>query len=100
MKRIFSLLIVLVMVCGMLPVVASAADQTVTLTFDAAKANRTSFSTTKQVWAQNGITFTNDKGASNNNVADYANPVRLYASSTITIEYPGMTKLVLTTCRN
>ena len=95
MKRIFSLLIVLVMVCGMLPIVASAADQTVTLTFDAAKANRTSFSTTKQVWAQNGITFTNDKGASSNNVADYANPVRLYANSTITIEYPGMTKLVL-----
>lgn len=35
MKRIFSLLIVLVMVCGMLPVVASAADGTWTLVKDA-----------------------------------------------------------------
>ena len=35
MKRIFSLLIVLVMVCGMLPVVASAADGTWTMVKDA-----------------------------------------------------------------
>lgn len=64
-----------------------------TLSF-ANKAQRTSFSTTQQVWEQNGITFLNDKG-SGNNVADYANPVRLYANSKITIEAPGnITKIV------
>ena len=65
-----------------------------TLSF-ANKAQRTSFSTTKQVWAQNGITFTNDKASSSNNVADYAAPVRLYANSKVTVEAPGnITKIV------
>lgn len=48
--------------------------------------NRTDFSTTVQVWEQNGIIFTNNKGNSTTNVADYSNPVRLYKSSTIKIE--------------
>lgn len=65
-----------------------------TLSF-ANKAQRTSFSTSKQVWEQNGITFTNDKGSSNSNVADYASPVRLYANSKVTVEAPGnITKIV------
>ena len=64
-----------------------------TLSF-ADKAQRTSFSTTKQVWEQNGITFTNDKASSTNAVADYAKPVRLYANSKVTVEHPGMTKIV------
>ena len=54
----------------------------------ASKDQRTSFSTSQQIWEQNGITLTNDKAASTNNVADYANPVRLYKSSSITIEAP------------
>lgn len=59
------------------------------------KAQRTSFSTTQQVWEQNGITFTNDKASSSNNVADYANPVRLYANSKVTVSAPGkITKIV------
>ena len=57
-------------------------------------ANRTSYSTTQQVWEQNGVTVTNDKASSSNNVADYSNPVRLYASSTLTVEYASMTKIV------
>ena len=56
-----------------------------TLSF-ADKAQRTSFSTTQQVWSQNGITFTNNKSASTTNVADYAKPVRLYASSNVVVE--------------
>ena len=64
----------------------------VTLSF-ADKANRTEFTSTKQVWMQNGITLTNDKGSSTSNVADYANPARFYKSSKITVEYPGMTKI-------
>ena len=59
------------------------------LTFDASKENRIEFSTTKQVWEQNGITFTNNKGSSTSNVADYGGPIRLYAKSGITISAPG-----------
>lgn len=56
-----------------------------TLSF-ADKAQRTSYSTSQQVWAQNGITFTNDKGSSTSDVADYADPARCYKGSSITIE--------------
>lgn len=65
-----------------------------TLSF-ANKAQRTSFSTTQQIWKQNGITFTNDKATSSNAVADYANPVRLYAGSKVTVAADGnITKIV------
>lgn len=70
-------------------------ESTVSLTFDANKANRTEFSTSKQVWAQNGITFTNNKASSTNNIADYGAPVRLYANSSISITVDGnITKIV------
>ena len=59
------------------------------------KANRITFTTTKQVWMQNGIVLTNDKGSSSNNVADYANPARFYAGSKITIECAQMKEIVL-----
>ena len=73
---------------------AWGADATATLSF-ADKAQRTSFSTTKQVWEQNGVTFTNNKG-SGSNVADYAAPVRLYQNSEIIVECTlgNMTKIV------
>ena len=64
-----------------------------TLSF-ASKDNRTTFTTQTQVWEQNGITFTNDKGDSTSNIADYASPVRCYAKSTITLEAKGMTTVV------
>lgn len=73
---------------AMFVVTASAAEATATLTFDSNKSNRTSFSTSKQVWEQNGIVFTNNKG-SGINVADYGAPVRLYKGSSISIEAPG-----------
>ena len=78
----------LAMVLTMLLIVgigqAWGAEPTATLSF-ANKAQRTSFSTTKQVWEQNGVTFTNDKANSSNAVADYAAPVRLYAGSSVTV---------------
>lgn len=78
-----------------LTVTTNAWAEEATLSF-ANKAQRTSFSTAKQVWAQNGVTFTNDKASSSNAVADYANPVRLYASSSVTVECSlgNMTKIV------
>ena len=56
-------------------------------------ANRTSFSKTQQIWEQNGIKIVNDKANSTVDVADYKNPARFYASSNLTIYYPGMTKI-------
>ena len=64
-----------------------------TLSF-ADKANRTEFSGTVQVWTQNGITLTNNKDASTSAVADYADPARFYASSSVTVERNGMLKIV------
>lgn len=58
----------------------------VSLSF-ADKVQRTSYSSDKQVWEQNGITLTNDKGSSTSNVGDYAGPARFYKNSSITIEY-------------
>ena len=65
--------------------VFSVQAEDATLSF-ANKAQRTSFSSTMQVWQQNGVTFTNNKASSTNTVADYANPVRLYANSELVIE--------------
>ena len=56
-------------------------------------ANRTTFTTSQQVWEQNGIKVVNDKGASTSNVADYSNPARFYKSSKLTVECSGMTKI-------
>ena len=52
-------------------------------------ANRTEFDGEHQVWKQNGITVTNNKGASSSNVADYSNPARFYKSSEVIIEASG-----------
>ncbi len=66
----------------------------VTISF-ADVANRTVFTTSQQVWVQNGITVTNDKTSSSSPIADYSNPVRFYKGSNITVQYPGMTKIVI-----
>ena len=58
-------------------------------------ANRTVYSSTQQVWKQNGITITNDKASSASNVGDYTNPGRFYKGSKVTITAPGMTKIVI-----
>ena len=64
-----------------------AEPATATLSF-ANKAQRTEYSTSKQVWTQNGITLTNNKG-SGSNVGDYANPARFYANTEIILEAQG-----------
>lgn len=70
---------------------ASSGTQTVkeaAISF-ADKANRTEYSTSKQVWEQNGIKVTNEKAGSTTNVGDYANPGRFYKGSNVKIEAPG-----------
>ena len=86
--------VLLVLIVPMFAFTASAADTEATLSF-ASTAQRTSFSTSQQVWEQNGIIFTNDKASSTTAVADYAKPARLYAGSSVEIEAPGnITKIV------
>lgn len=63
-------------------------------------ANRTSYSTTEQVWEQNGIKLTNSKGASTTNVGDYSNPIRIYANSTVKLEFTSAMKEIVFHCNN
>ena len=74
---------------------AANATSSVTISF-ASTAQRTVFTTSQQVWEQNGITVTNNKASSTSNVADYSNPARFYKSSELIIAYPGMTKIEFT----
>ena len=79
-------------------VVIEAPEGSATLSF-ADKANRTVFTTSQQVWEQNGVKLTNDKAGSTSDVADYVAPARFYKNSMITVEYAGMTKIEFT-CNN
>ena len=72
----------------------TTADATLNLT---GNANLVSGSANQNVFAQNGITFTNDKASSSSDLVvqdSYAQ--RAYKGSTVKIEYPGMTKIVIT----
>ncbi len=71
-----------------------SSEMTATIDFSKAE-QRTSLSTTEQVWSNAGITLTNSKGASTNDVADYTNPARFYKSSNIEIasSVGNMTKI-------
>ncbi|MBR2436831.1 MAG: hypothetical protein IKB24_04800 [Alistipes sp.] len=80
---------------GVITVSTTGQATSATLSF-ADKAQRTSYSTSQQVWEQNGITFTNNKASSSTNVGDYANPVRLYANSEVIVEYGNMKKIDFT----
>ena len=81
--------------CGAVEVVVPSEA---TITFDDA-AKRTQFTTDIQVWEENGVKVTNNKASSTSNVGDYVKPARFYKSSTVTVEYPGMTKIVFN-CNN
>ena len=59
-------------------------EYTATLSF-ADTSTRVSQDVSSQVWKENGIILTNEKGASTSDVIDSYNPVRIYKSSTITI---------------
>lgn len=93
MSKILSIVLVLAMVMSF-ALVAHAEDVTATLSF-ADVANRTVFNAEQQVWEANGVKVTNNKAGSRNDVADYSNPARFYAGSDLTIEYPGMSKIVV-----
>ena len=76
-------------------------SETATLSFSD-KAKRTEYTTSKQVWSDNGITLTNNKASSTTNVGDYANPARFYKNSEIIIDFPSsnVKEIVFTTPAN
>lgn len=70
------------------PVDPNAKEVEATISF-ASTAQRTSQSSTEQVWVNEGVTFTNS-----GSVANYSNPVRLYSGSNVVVEHEAMTKIV------
>lgn len=80
--------------CGAAKPQGGTSETTAEIGFDST-ANRTVFNANQQVWVANGITITNDKASSGVDVADFSNPARFYAGSNLTIEFEGMTKLVI-----
>lgn len=103
MKSLFkkSLLVLMVAFIAVftLSITNKVVAQDVTITFnDTSK--RTEFTTSKQVWAENGITVTNDKSSSTSNVGDYANPARFYKSSKLTIEYSENISKIVFDCNS
>ena len=75
-------------VCGAVKVTS----EKVNISF-ADTSNRTSLNTNLQIWAQNGITVTNNKAKSSVDVKDHSNPARFYAGSDVIIAGQGITKL-------
>ena len=101
MRKLVAVLMAVMMLMCIVPFSAAAEGGSATIDFTD-KENRVSYSTEQQVWAQNGITVTNNKGASTSNVGDYGGegyPARFYKSSTVTIEYPGITGILIE-CRD
>ena len=80
MKKLFTLFAAM-----LIATMGFAAEATATISF-ANKAQRTVYTSSQQVWEQNGIVVTNDKASSSTNVGDYANPARFYKSSKVTIQ--------------
>lgn len=89
------LLVVLTLSFG----VTVKAATTATITFDSTS-KRTTFTTSQQIWVENGITVTNNKGSSTSNVADYANPARFYKSSKLTITYENKISQIVFDCNS
>lgn len=96
MKKILSILVCVCVLLSAMVFTASAADGSATISF-APDENRVSYSSSQQVWQENGITVTNNKGASTNNLRDKLTDdhIRCYKGSEVIIEYPGMTTIVI-----
>ena len=63
-------------------------------------ANRVEWDTEHQIWSANGITLTNNKGASTSNVADYSAPARFYKSSELIVECDKAMSKIEFACNN
>ena len=64
-------------------------------------ANRTYFSTDRQVWVQNGIVVTQNKYISTSNIGDYYSPIRLYKGTDLTVAVrEGQISSIVFHCNN
>ena len=81
------------------PVDPNAKEVEATISF-ATTAQRLSQDSNSQVWANGGVTFTNNKSASQNAVVSNTNPVRLYANSELVIECAGNIKKIVFDCNS
>lgn len=63
-------------------------------------ANRTTFTTSQQVFEANGIKVINDKASSTSPVADYVAPARFYKSSKVTVSAPGNITTIVFDCNS
>ena len=66
----------------------------------ASTAQRLSQDGNSQMWSNGGITFKNNKSASQNAVVGNTNPVRLYANSELVIECAGNITKIVFDCNN
>lgn len=98
MKKILSVLLVVLMLVGMLPmnaIHAHAAETTETLNIYGSTGTKTSDSSSIS-WTSNNVTFTNGKGSTAIRTSD-SDHYRLYQNSSVTISAPGnITKIVVT----
>ena len=86
-KRLLAMILTLCLIISLLPTTASATTKTVTETISFKNTDqRISQDVSAQIWKSGAVTFTNNKASSTTNVANYVNPVRLYASSSVTVE--------------
>lgn len=69
----------------------------VTISFETT-AQRTSQTTTQQVWTNGGVVLTNNKFESENDVINSSAPVRFYAASQIIITAPGNISQIVFDC--
>lgn len=79
------------------PSTGGSEEFTTTISFKT-KDQRTSYSTSEQIWVNEGVTITNVKGGSTSNVGDYADPARFYKSSTLTIQADGNINSIVVDC--
>ncbi len=66
------------------------------VTLDFVEANRTEGTADKNVYVANGITVTNNKGASKTNCRQDPDHARIYQNSELIIAYPNMSAIVFT----
>ncbi|MBQ3067187.1 MAG: type II secretion system protein, partial [Clostridia bacterium] len=77
---------------GKCAVAGCEVDCKATITFDDIS-KRTTLTTEKQVWAENGITVTNNKTNDSSAIVDYSAPVRFYKNSKLIVTFEGMVRI-------
>jgi len=99
MKKIVSLLLVVMMLVSMIPANVFAATETAELSL-ASQTYRTSATDTQQVYANNSITLTYNKGTYANALRDNTgdNHVRMYIGTNFTVEFPMNITQIAFTC--